>query len=52
MYSHTDCTAGSAGSGCHGCVEPEFPDALSPLYKKLDEEKLDRFRLDDLPAAK
>lgn len=23
------------GSPCHGCVEPEFPDGLSPLYKKL-----------------
>ena len=34
-----------AGSPCHGCVEPDFPDRLSPLYRKIDEERLDRFRL-------
>jgi hydrogenase small subunit len=34
-----------AGSPCHGCVEPEFPDRLSPLYEKIDEERLGRFRL-------
>ncbi|MHC4713370.1 MAG: hydrogenase small subunit [Planctomycetota bacterium] len=34
-----------AGSPCHGCVEPGFPDDLSPLYRKIDEERLDRFRL-------
>jgi len=39
-----------AGSPCHGCVEPEFPDRLSPLYKKIDEERLNRFRLGE-PVA-
>jgi len=34
-----------AGSPCHGCVEPGFPDRLSPLYGKIDEERLGRFRL-------
>lgn len=34
-----------AGSPCHGCVEPDFPDRLSPLYRKIDEERLGRFRL-------
>ncbi len=33
------------GSPCHGCVEPDFPDRLSPLYEKIDEERLNRFRL-------
>jgi hydrogenase small subunit len=23
-----------SGGGCHGCVQPEFPDLLSPLYVK------------------
>ena len=36
-----------AGSPCHGCVEPDFPDRLSPLYKKIDEQRLDRFRIGD-----
>ena len=34
-----------AGSPCHGCVEPDFPDRLSPLYKKIDQERLEIFRL-------
>ena len=34
-----------AGSPCHGCVEPGFPDRLSPLYQKLSEERLQRFRI-------
>jgi hydrogenase small subunit len=34
-----------AGSPCHGCVEPDFPDRLSPLYEKIDEERLNRFRI-------
>jgi hydrogenase small subunit len=34
-----------AGSPCHGCVEPDFPDRLSPLYEKIDEDRLNRFRL-------
>jgi len=36
-----------AGSPCHGCVEPDFPDRLSPLYEKIDEERMGRFRLLD-----
>ena len=39
-----------AGSPCHGCVEPEFPDRLSPLYRKIDEQRLDQFRVGQ-PAA-
>jgi hydrogenase small subunit len=31
-----------AGSPCHGCVEPGFPDVLAPLYEKLDEATLAR----------
>lgn len=34
-----------AGSPCHGCVEPGFPDDLSPLYRKIDEERLTRFQV-------
>lgn len=34
-----------AGSPCHGCVEPDFPDRLSPLYRKINEERLNRFRI-------
>jgi len=26
-----------SGGGCHGCVQPEFPDLLSPLYVKTIE---------------
>jgi hydrogenase small subunit len=41
-----------AGSPCHGCVEPDFPDRLSPLYQKIDEERLERFRLFEIqPVA-
>ena len=36
-----------AGSPCHGCVEPDFPDRLSPLYKKIDEQRLEQFRITD-----
>lgn len=32
-----------AGSPCHGCTEPNFPDQLSPLYEKINEERLARF---------
>jgi len=32
-----------AGSPCHGCVEPDFPDRLSPMYRKIDEERLREF---------
>jgi hydrogenase small subunit len=34
-----------AGSPCHGCVEPDFPDRLSPLYEKIDDKRLAKFRL-------
>ncbi len=34
-----------AGSPCHGCVEPDFPDRLSPMYEKIDEQRLERFRV-------
>ncbi len=29
-----------AGSPCHGCVEPGFPDLGAPLYEKIDEFEL------------
>ncbi|UCH34304.1 MAG: hydrogenase small subunit [Armatimonadota bacterium] len=29
-----------AGSPCMGCVEPEFPDVVSPLYRKTPEQEL------------
>ena len=38
------------GSPCHGCVEPGFPDALAPLYCKIDEQRLERFKLLETPA--
>jgi hydrogenase small subunit len=31
------------GSPCHGCVEPEFPDRLSPLYRKITRERLSEY---------
>ncbi len=39
-----------AGGPCHGCVEPDFPDRLSPLYQKIDEERLNRFRVGESAA--
>ena len=41
-----------AGSPCHGCVEPEFPDRLSPLYKKIDQDRLECFRVSEAAAGK
>jgi len=32
-----------ANGPCIGCVEPGFPDQLSPLYEKINEERLARF---------
>lgn len=29
-----------ANGPCTGCVEPSFPDALSPLYERIDEKRL------------
>jgi hydrogenase small subunit len=34
-----------SGSPCIGCVEPGFPDKLQPMFKKLDESALERFRI-------
>ncbi len=36
-----------AGSPCHGCVEPDFPDRLAPLYEKIDTERMAQFQLLD-----
>jgi len=33
-----------AGSPCHGCVEPDFPDRLSPFYEKIDQQRLEIFK--------
>jgi len=42
-----------AGSPCHGCVEPDFPDRLSPMYQKIDEDKLREFMVPaDLKAER
>lgn len=30
---------------CHGCVEPQFPDGFAPLYEKINEERLERFKV-------
>ncbi len=35
-----------AGSPCHGCVEPGFPNLLSPLYEPLDEAMLPGIKTD------
>ncbi len=40
-----------AGSPCHGCVEPDFPDRLSPLYRKIDQQRLEQFRLTDTVSS-
>lgn len=40
-----------AGSPCHGCVEPDFPDRYSPLYQKITEERLDMYRIGDAVAS-
>ena len=34
-----------AGSPCMGCVEPEFPDVVSPLYRKTPEQELPHISL-------
>ena len=34
-----------AGGQCIGCVEPDFPDKFAPLFKKIDEEALDKFKI-------
>ncbi len=35
----------NAGSPCHACTEPGFPDTVSPLYRKIDEERLARLKI-------
>jgi len=34
-----------AGSPCIGCVEPSFPDRFQPVFEKIDEDGLERFRI-------
>jgi len=34
-----------AGAPCIGCCEPEFPDKVAPMYEKITEERLERFRV-------
>jgi hydrogenase small subunit len=40
-----------AGSPCHGCVEPGFPDRLAPLYEKIDTARLEGLKLLEASAA-
>ncbi len=35
-----------AGSPCHGCVEPFFPDVASPIYQKIGLPELPRVARD------
>jgi hydrogenase small subunit len=34
-----------AGAQCIGCVEPDFQDKLAPMFEKIDEEGLERFKI-------
>jgi hydrogenase small subunit len=34
-----------SGAQCIGCVEPDFHDTLAPMFEKLDELALDRFKI-------
>jgi len=34
-----------AGAQCIGCVEPDFQDILAPMFQKIDEGNLDKFRI-------
>jgi hydrogenase small subunit len=34
-----------AGAQCIGCVEPDFIDQFEPLFQKIDEEGLERFKI-------
>ena len=34
-----------AGAQCIGCVEPDFIDLYSPMFEKIDEEALERFKI-------
>ena len=54
-YSYADCPSRhwnngvnwciGSGAQCIGCVEPDFPDKFAPLFKKLDENTLERFKI-------
>jgi hydrogenase small subunit len=33
------------GSPCIGCCDPEFPDKLAPIYEKITQERIERFRI-------
>lgn len=33
------------GAPCIGCCEPEFPDRVAPMYEKITEERLERFKV-------
>jgi hydrogenase small subunit len=37
----------NAGSPCHGCTEPDFIDRYSPMYQKINEERLALYRVGD-----
>ncbi|MFH1549053.1 MAG: hydrogenase small subunit [Planctomycetota bacterium] len=45
MWNHGTNWCVGAGSPCLGCVEPEFPDKNAPLYEKINEERLLRFKV-------
>jgi hydrogenase small subunit len=34
-----------SGAQCIGCVEPDFHDKLAPMFVKIDEEGLERFKI-------
>lgn len=54
-YSYADCPSRhwnngvnwciGSGAQCIGCVEPDFPDKFAPMFKKLDENTLERFKI-------
>jgi hydrogenase small subunit len=34
-----------AGAQCIGCVEPDFQDKFAPMFEKIDEDDLERFKI-------
>ncbi len=54
-YSYADCPTRQwnngtnwcigAGAQCIGCVEPDFHDTLAPMFQKIGEEDLERFKI-------
>jgi hydrogenase small subunit len=54
-YSYADCPTRQwnngtswcigAGAQCIGCVEPDFHDTLAPMFEKIGEDDLERFRI-------